>query len=107
MGEHQHFYHVFIGQMGNIRQQYIATTSPDKFASEPQGHLRFVHLRFVITDVQGHGTEQRDEICFTLEFNLDDPIWHSASHVTTANNSPFHPQARNLPELGVWRLMNQ
>lgn len=104
--EHEHFYNVFIGQMGNIRRQCIAEISPDKLAPAPQGHLRLVHLHFCIMDYEGSGNDHRDKICFTLEFNLDDPIWHSDSHVTTAN-SPFHPQARNQPELGVWRLVSQ
>lgn len=91
--EHKHY--VFIGQIGDPTGQSTTLSKPSARKSPWLGlpsHLLCVHLRFTITDIGVHGKAQGDKVWFTIECNLEDPIWNQLR--VTSDNSRFNPQAR-------------
>jgi hypothetical protein len=93
--------------MGDLLHQYFTSTPPKRSVSEYDAHLRFVHLRFTITHLDLSGNAIGQELWFTLECDLDDPVWHD-SPVPGTTASPFHPQARiQPPQFDVWTPLSK
>lgn len=95
-------YRIFIGQIGDPVLHSLTMKSPLSRRYVPPSHLRYVCLRFTITDLGVDGAARVDKVWFTIECSLDDPIWDGPPEA--ADNSRFHPQAR--AQLGPQRLVS-